>query len=369
MTDVEVVRLDVGRLRPPARARSRPRARDAARPRPDPRAAPADGQRGDRGPARRLTVRPVVAAVRAWLDGGGSRGGDVHAQDAVGGRGARGRVGRPVRGGRGDPAGVHEDRVAGQLRRAGLRPALLRRRRRRRSRSWDGIPIDVSVAFPPAPAAGPDGPYPVIGIYHGWGGSKLSLAGADAQRALDPRLRRVHDDRPRLGPVVRRGRRRATHAAARARATSGSCTTRTRCATRSTLLGQLADDGVIDPQKIGATGGSYGGGMSIALGALRNRMQLPNGTLVPWTSPLGKPMAIAATVPEFTWSDLADGAEPERQLARLRRRRAVPRRRPPRSASRSRAGTTRCTSAALALGLLRAGRAPIRRPTSSAGRR
>ena len=43
-------------------------------------------------------------------------------------------------------------------------------------------------------------------------------------------------------------------------------------------LGQLADDGVIDPQRIGATGGSYGGGMSIALGALRNRTQLPDGS-------------------------------------------------------------------------------------------
>ena len=50
--------------------------------------------------------------------------------------------------------------------------------------SWDGIPLDVTVAFPPAPADGADGPYPVIGIYHGWGGTKLALTGADAQRAL-----------------------------------------------------------------------------------------------------------------------------------------------------------------------------------------
>src|SRR5689334_16152337 len=50
--------------------------------------------------------------------------------------------------------------------------------------SFDGTPIDVSVAFPPAPASGPDGPYTVIGLYHGWGGSKIALAGADAQRAL-----------------------------------------------------------------------------------------------------------------------------------------------------------------------------------------
>jgi hypothetical protein len=43
---------------------------------------------------------------------------------------------------------------------------------------------------------------------------------------------------------------------------------------------------------------------------LRTRTQLPDGSLVPWTSPLGKPMAIAATVPEFTWSDLATSLNP-----------------------------------------------------------
>jgi hypothetical protein len=46
--------------------------------------------------------------------------------------------------------------------------------------SWDGTPIDVAVAFP----AGGDGPFPVVAIFHGWGGTKLSLAGAEAQRAL-----------------------------------------------------------------------------------------------------------------------------------------------------------------------------------------
>ena len=41
-----------------------------------------------------------------------------------------------------------------------------------------------------------------------------------------------------------------------------------------------------------------------------HRTQLPDGSLVPWTSPPGKPMAIAATVPEFTWSDLATSLNP-----------------------------------------------------------
>src|SRR3954471_194599 len=51
--------------------------------------------------------------------------------------------------------------------------------------SWDGTPLDVSVAFPPAPTDGsPDGPYPVVGLYHGWGGTKLALTNSDVQRAL-----------------------------------------------------------------------------------------------------------------------------------------------------------------------------------------
>src|ERR1700720_1146543 len=36
---------------------------------------------------------------------------------------------------------------------------------------WDGTPIDVSVAFPVA--SGSDSNYPVVGIYHGWGGTKI----------------------------------------------------------------------------------------------------------------------------------------------------------------------------------------------------
>ena len=39
------------------------------------------------------------------------------------------------------------------------------------------------------------------------------------------------------------------------------------------LLGLLADEGVINPQEIGATGGSYGGGMSLQLGSLKNRVE------------------------------------------------------------------------------------------------
>ena len=71
------------------------------------------------------------------------------------------------------------------------------------------------------------------------------------------------------------------------------------------FAGLLADENLIDPQRIGAVGGSYGGGMSMALGALKNRKMLPDYSLVPWTSPGGKPMRIAATAPYMAWTDLA----------------------------------------------------------------
>ena len=71
------------------------------------------------------------------------------------------------------------------------------------------------------------------------------------------------------------------------------------------LISVLADEGVAEPQKIGATGFSYGGGISMALAALRDRTMLPDGSLVPWESPDGTPMALAAAVPQWPWTDLA----------------------------------------------------------------
>ena len=36
--------------------------------------------------------------------------------------------------------------------------------------TFDGVPIDVRVAFPPEPVSGPDGPYPLIMMFHGYAG-------------------------------------------------------------------------------------------------------------------------------------------------------------------------------------------------------
>jgi hypothetical protein len=49
----------------------------------------------------------------------------------------------------------------------------------------------------------------------------------------------------------------------------------------------------------------------MALAALENRVMMPDGTLVPWTSPAhGTPMRIAAAAPEIPWTDLANSLLP-----------------------------------------------------------
>lgn len=180
--------------------------------------------------------------------------------------------------------------------------------------SWDGTPIDVSVILPAKPASGPDGNFPVIGVFHGYGGSKI--IGSQTPTSSDAAQRWVAQgyavfsitDRgfwascgalvpaPKP-PSCAKGYIHLMHNAYEVR-------------DAQFLLGKLADEGVIDPTRIGATGGSYGGGMSVQLGALRNRIQLPDGSLQPWTSPQGKALSIAATVPEYGWTDLVSSLMP-----------------------------------------------------------
>ncbi len=168
--------------------------------------------------------------------------------------------------------------------------------------TWDGVPIDVNVALPPAPASGPDGPYPLVMVFHGWGGSELGLGA----------LRRWTEQGYAAFSMSARGFGRSCGKPEQR--LSGICAQRgwthlmdTRFEVRDAQLmaGLLVDEGIADPAAIGATGGSYGGGMSMALAALRDRTMLPDGALAPWRSPAGTPMRIAAAAPEIPWTDLA----------------------------------------------------------------
>ena len=76
------------------------------------------------------------------------------------------------------------------------------------------------------------------------------------------------------------------------------------------LLGLLADEKIAKPNAIGVTGISYGGGQSIELAYLKNRIRLTNGEFAPWKSPKRKAMEVKAAYPRWPWSDLVDALTP-----------------------------------------------------------
>jgi hypothetical protein len=176
--------------------------------------------------------------------------------------------------------------------------------------SFDGTPIDVAMAFPVE--SGSDNNYPVVGIYHGWGGSKVTPSSAQVQRWVNQGYAVFSISDRGWGSSCGTPSKPANTVKA-APCEKGYIHLMSRkyeVRDVQTLLGKLADEGVINGQQIGATGGSYGGGMSLQLGSLKDRVELLNGELVPWESPGGKPMKIAATAPEYPWTDIATALQP-----------------------------------------------------------
>ena len=169
-------------------------------------------------------------------------------------------------------------------------------------RSFDGVPLDVNVAFPARPATGPDGNYPLIMGFEGYTGGKRGydwmqswLDEGYAALSFTPRGFRESCGTPEAreaAPVL------CAHGYIRL------MDVRYEVRDAQFLAGKLVDDGLVAPKKIAATGGSYGGGISLMLATLRDRVMLPDGSLVPWTSPAGTPMELAAATPAVPWSDL-----------------------------------------------------------------
>jgi fermentation-respiration switch protein FrsA (DUF1100 family) len=173
------------------------------------------------------------------------------------------------------------------------------------------VPLDVNLTFPPAAH---DGPYPLIVYLHGWGGSKSSAAiDADALAgqgyAVMAYSARGFGDScgspdSRNVPGCARGWIHLADARFEARDTQH-------------LAGLLADAGLVE-RGIGVTGDSYGGGQSLILAALRNRLMRPNGKLRPWRSPGGERMRITAAAPRIGWSDLAYALTPNGHMLDFR---------------------------------------------------
>ncbi len=168
--------------------------------------------------------------------------------------------------------------------------------------TFDGTKLDVNVILPPQDQG--DGPFPAIGTFHGWGGSKIGL---------NDRTRDWANRGYAVFSMSDRGWGQSCGAVDPERANPTVCgegfnhlmDTRFEVRDAQHLFGRLADENIVIGDRIGVTGPSYGGGISMALAALRNRVMMPDDSLVPWTSPDGKPMQIAVAAPEIPWTDLA----------------------------------------------------------------
>jgi hypothetical protein len=181
-------------------------------------------------------------------------------------------------------------------------------------KTWDGVPLDTTVTLPSKDAAGP---LPLIADIHGFGNSKYEY--------LDPASDAYSGS---AFTWAKAGYAVLTYTARGLWGSCGSPDARlaggadclkgyihladVRYEARDTqeLIGRLVDDGTADPKRIGVTGDSYGGGQSLELAALRNRVMLPDGSLIPWQSPKGVPLSLAAAAPVIPWSDLMGAIAP-----------------------------------------------------------
>ena len=195
--------------------------------------------------------------------------------------------------------------------------------------TWDGIPLDATVTLPRSGARR----LPLVVLIHGFGNSKYEY--------LDPASEAYTGN---AFTWARRGYAVLTYTA---RGLWGSCgqpearlANPVACAdgylhladvryeVRDTqeLIGRLVDEGYAAPRRIGVTGDSYGGGQSLMLAALRDRVMLPDGRLVPWRTEAGRRLRLAASAPVIPWSDLVSAAAPNGRVSATRvtsRRRAT----------------------------------------------
>jgi predicted acyl esterase len=173
-----------------------------------------------------------------------------------------------------------------------------------RVKSFDGVPLDVNVTLPETG----DGDFPLIIQLHGWGGRKNGLS--DSREFAVKGYAVLSYSARGFGHSCGSGESRAADPAGCAKGWIHLADSRYEVRDSQYLAGLLADEGLVDPQRIGAMGASYGGGQSLQLATLRDKVRLgalpgeADGRLVPWTSPGGKAMSLAAATPIVPWSDL-----------------------------------------------------------------
>ena len=176
-----------------------------------------------------------------------------------------------------------------------------------RLKSFDGAPLEVYVTLPRS--AGARRRYPLVVQSHGWGDPP---SGPNDTQYAGP----TADQWARAGYAViqlaARGWGGSCGTAASRLVNQAACANgyirlddlRYEARDVQSAVGLLVDEGLVDPSRIGATGESYGAGMSVDLATLNNRVMLPSGKLVRWVSPHEVPLHIAAAASQFGFSDL-----------------------------------------------------------------
>ncbi len=183
--------------------------------------------------------------------------------------------------------------------------------------SFDGVPLDADVTLP---ATG-DGPFPTIVMLHGYGNDKTSFetttaAGTGSETYHYNNIFFAQRGYAVLNYTARGfghscgGGPTAIHIGACANGYIRLADTRYEAHDTQYLVGLLVDEGITKPGAIGVTGISYGGGQSLELAYLKNRVRTTTGALIPWTSPKGTPLSITAAYPRWEWSDLVDALLP-----------------------------------------------------------
>jgi pimeloyl-ACP methyl ester carboxylesterase len=177
--------------------------------------------------------------------------------------------------------------------------------------SFDGVPLDVDVWLP---ATG-NGPFPTIVMLHGFGGSKTDFQAQPAAYNAQYFARKGY-------AVVLPSARGFGRSCGVPDSRTAGCERgwihlddqRYEARDVQWLLAQLVDQLVARPDALGVTGISYGGGASLELALLADRIRRPDGTTESWQSPDGVPLSIAAAWARWPWTDLADALVPNGRL-------------------------------------------------------
>jgi hypothetical protein len=184
-----------------------------------------------------------------------------------------------------------------------------------RLKSFDGAPLALYVTLPPASSSRADGDYPLLVQNHGWGDPPT---GPNDTQYGGPTADEWARDGFAVLQLAARGWGDSCGTAASRLVNPSACTNgyihlddyRYEARDVQNAVGLLVDERIADPNRIGVTGESYGAGVTLDLATLKDREMLPNGHLVPWHSPHGTHLHIAAAAGFAGYSDLAYSLAP-----------------------------------------------------------